>query len=44
MGVMDYSVLIIKRKGPPQTERRISEIPSEEHEEIFYNIGIIDYL
>ena len=41
---MDYSLLIIKRKGPPQIGNIISEIVSKENPEILYNIGIIDYL
>ena len=28
MGVMDYSLLIIKRKGPPQNVKIASEIKS----------------
>lgn len=44
MGVMDYSLLIIKRKGPPQERQTLSEIKSAENADELYNIGIIDYL
>lgn len=44
MGVIDYSVLIVKRTGPATSEEDLNEFVSTAEEGIRYNIGIIDYL
>lgn len=50
MSVMDYSILIIKRKGRVRDREeenypyRYNEFPSYAALDEYYNIGIIDYL
>jgi hypothetical protein len=42
LGVMDYSLLIIKREG--EATRQSGEYESNFEPGVFFNVGIIDYL
>ena len=42
LGVMDYSLLIIKREGEASGQR--GELESSKEPGVYFNIGIIDYL